>query len=236
MTLDLASIPLAAVAGALGILSPCVWPLVPVALASASGSGRSGPWLLATGLVASFALGGTLVSWLFLETGVDPSILRSAAAVLLVAAGLALAVDRIGDRVATRLSEVSSRLAPPGALPARASGQLGVGMLLGLVWLPCVGPTLGAAIGLASMGQSLALAFATMVAYGVGTSAMLFLAAAASKRLLSRWRPALFGVGSRGKSILGWTLVVLGLLVLTGADHWLEARALAFTPDWIQSI
>jgi cytochrome c biogenesis protein CcdA len=50
---------------------------------------------------------------------------------------------------------------------AAPAGQFGVGALLGFVWLPCVGPTLGAAITLASLGQSLSMAFAIMFTFGV---------------------------------------------------------------------
>ena len=46
----------------------------------------------------------------------------------------------------------------------RAEIVFGVGALLGLIWLPCVGPTLGAAIALASVGQQLSTAFLIMLA------------------------------------------------------------------------
>jgi hypothetical protein len=56
MNLELASIPLALVAGVFGVLSPCVWPLVPVVTSSAATTGRSGPLFLALGLSLSFAV------------------------------------------------------------------------------------------------------------------------------------------------------------------------------------
>jgi len=112
-------------------------------------------------------------------------------------------------------------------------GQFGVGALLGVVWLPCVGPTLGAAIALASMGHDLAVAFVVMLAYGVGTAGVLLLAGLASGRLLSRWRGGLMTSGGFGKQLLGWSLLVLGVLVLTGLDKYLEAFAVDFVPAWV---
>jgi cytochrome c-type biogenesis protein len=50
MSLDLAAVPLAFMAGVIGVLSPCVWPLVPVVTSAAAGSGRTGPIYLAGGL------------------------------------------------------------------------------------------------------------------------------------------------------------------------------------------
>ncbi len=107
-----------------------------------------------------------------------------------------------------------------------------MGSLLGFVWLPCVGPTLGAAIGLASMGQAMPLAFATMVAYGLGTASMLLAVGLASRELLLRARPRIDGPVLWAKRGLGLTMGALGLLVLTGFDKRLEAWGVGWLPDW----
>ena len=234
MTLEWASIPLAGVAG---VLSPCVWPLVPVVMSSAAGESRRGPWMLAAGLSLSFALAGTLLSFLLVSAGLDPELFRDLAGAMLVGLAAVLLIRPLGDALSRRLSALSSRLeGGASTAPASAWGQFGVGSLLGLVWLPCVGPTLGAAIGLASMGQSLGLAFVTMLAYGLGTAAVLLAAGIASQRVLVRWRPGILATANRGKMLLGWLLLALGTLVLTGLDKRLEALALPFLPEWIVSI
>ncbi len=114
-------------------------------------------------------------------------------------------------------------------------GQFGVGALLGLVWLPCVGPTLGAAIALASLGQDLGLSFVIMFAFGIGTSTMLIVAGLLSRQLLMRWRPAILSRAGSAKKLPGWTLL-LGLLVLNGGDKVLETLALGILPDWAISL
>lgn len=236
MTLDLASVPLAAAAGALGVLSPCVWPLVPVVMTSAAGAGRVGPWMLTAGLSLSFALAGTVLSLLLVSAGLDPELFRRIAGAMLLGLGLVLVWRALGDRVRHALSWLGGGVGAPGGTTATASGQFGVGALLGLVWLPCVGPTLGAAIGLASMGQSMALAFVTMLAYGVGTGAVLLAAGLASQRVLGRWRPALIRGASRGGRALGVMLLLLGALVLSGLDKRLEALAVSVVPDWVLTL
>jgi len=238
MTLDLAAVPLAFVAGVVGVLSPCVWPLVPVVTASASTSGRTGPLFLALGLSLSFAVAGTLLTWALVSTGLDPELFRYVAAGLLLAVGVVLLVPALNGWVTLRLSALSGRLrlGGGGAEPRSGPGQFGVGALLGVVWLPCVGPTLGAAIALASMGQDLAVAFVVMLAYGVGTAAVLLAAGLASGRLLARWRPRLAASGGFGKKLLGGTLVLLGALVLTGVDKALETAALGLLPEWVYSL
>jgi len=234
MTLDLAAIPLALMAGVFGVLSPCVWPLVPVVTSSAAAGGRSGPVYLAAGLSLSFALAGTVLTWVLVSTGLDPEFFRYLAAGLLVFLAAVLLLPRLGDGVTLRLSFLTSRFSPtPGAGAVSARGQFGVGALLGFVWLPCVGPTLGAAIALASLGQSMVLAFVVMLAYGIGTAGVLLAAGLLSGRLLKRWRPGVMASGRAGKKILGWSLLVLGLLVITGTDKYLEAMAVGLLPTWI---
>ncbi|MDQ3388122.1 MAG: sulfite exporter TauE/SafE family protein [Gemmatimonadota bacterium] len=237
MTLELAAVPLALVAGIFGVLSPCVWPLVPVVTSSAATSGRSGPVYLSLGLAISFAAAGTILTLLLVSTGLDPELFRWFAAGLLAAVGAVLLVQRLNDWVTLRLSMLTNRFNVGGTAGSRsAPGQFGVGALLGIVWLPCVGPTLGAAIALASMGQSMGMAFLVMLAYGVGTAGVLLLAGIVSSKVLARWRPAVMSAGGAGKKILGWSLVILGGLVLTGVDKYLEAWAVDVVPSWIYTL
>ena len=236
MTLELTAIPLGLLAGVLGVLSPCVWPLVPVVTSSASMSGRSGPLWLAMGLSLSFAVAGSLLTWFLVSTGLDPEFFRYLAAGLLLGVGLTLLVKRWGDRITLALSSLSGRFNIGGGsrrAPVTAPGQFGVGALLGIVWLPCVGPTMGAAIALASMGQSMSLAFLVMLAYGIGTAGVLLGAGVLSSRLLARWRPGLTTGSQFGRKLLGGSLVLLGLLVFSGFDKRLETWAVDLLPSWI---
>lgn len=239
MTLELTAVPLALLAGALSILSPCVWPLVPIVMGSAATSGRSGPWALALGLSLAFALAGTLLSFLLVNTGLDPELFRYLAAILLVAVALPLIHQATGAWLTGRISRWTARFeatTSTGSTGTHWSGQFGVGLLLGLVWLPCVGPTLGAAIGLASMGQQMGTAFIVMFSFGLGTAVMLLLAGLLSGGLLKAWRPHLMASAGTGKRVLGWTLLGLDLLVLIDLDKQLEAWALGWLPAWAFSL
>jgi cytochrome c-type biogenesis protein len=239
MSLDLAAVPLALAAGVLGIVSPCVWPLVPVVTSSAAAGSRTGPFYLALGMSLAFAGAGTVVTLLLVSSGLDPELLRYVAAVLLTLVGLTLLVRRMSDGLTLRLAGLTAGRGGDGGA-ATSSGrapsgpaQFGVGALLGVVWLPCVGPTLGAAIALASMGQSMGTAFIVMLAYGIGTAGVLLAAGLLSGSMLSRWRPQLLSGGGFGRKLLGSTLLLLGVLVLTGFDKVLETMAVGFIPAWI---
>jgi len=101
------------------------------------------------------------------------------------------------------------------------------------VWAPCVGPTLGAAIALAAAGQSLGAALLVMAAFGLGIASVLLVIAFAARGALDRWRGRLMGAGSRGKQLLGVLLLLVGGLILSGADRRIEAFALDHLPDWM---
>ena len=232
MSLGLISLPVAAGAGVLGILSPCVWLLVPVVMSSAAGSGRSGPWFLTAGLSVAFALAGTVLSFFLVSAGLDPELFRLLSGFMLLLVATVLLSARLGLWVNHALSRLTSRFQLGGGAGQSAAGQFGIGLLLGLIWLPCVGPTLGAAIALASSGQQMGMAFLTMLAYGLGTGCALLVAGMVSRQVLLRLRPQILNGAGRAKKLLGWVLVLLAALVLTGMDKQLEAAAVAWMPHW----
>jgi hypothetical protein len=69
-----------------------------------------------------------------------------------------------------------------GFTTAGVLGQFGVGVLLGAVWSPCVGPTLGAASLLASQGRDLGVVALTMLLFGFGAALPLLLLATCRAR------------------------------------------------------
>ena len=235
MSLEITALPLAFLAGMLGILSPCVWPLVPVVMGAASAS-RFGALALAAGLSMSFALAGTLISFMLVSLQLDPELFRYFSASLLLLVALVLLVPPLADWLAARLSAFSVLINDHTRGLERWGGQFGVGVLLGFVWLPCVGPTLGAAIALASMGQQMVLAFVTMLAFGAGTAMMLLLAGLFSRRLLQQLTPGVSVNAANGKKLLGLVLLLLALLVLSGLDKLVEAWAAGWLPDWAISL
>jgi cytochrome c-type biogenesis protein len=237
MGIELASVPLAFLAGVIGILSPCVWPLVPIIMSSAANSGHFGPLFLALGLATAFAVAGTFLSLLLLNLGLNPDVFRYVATVLLILIAFLLISKRLGEWASNQLSLLTSRFNTAGGdATGSVAGQFGIGALLGLVWLPCVGPTLGAAIALASIGQDLSVAFVVMFAFGVGTAAALLSAAWFSSSLLRKIRPNMMKQPNNGKRILGVLLLALGLMVFTGLDKTFETATVNMLPDWIFSI
>jgi cytochrome c-type biogenesis protein len=234
MALELSALPLAVVSGMLSVLSPCVWPLVPIVLGSAASSGIRGMLLLSLGLSISFAIAGSLLSFILVSLNLDPELFRYLSASLLILVALPL----ISEQLSEQLNLLLSKLRLPSGANGNGGplGQFGIGLLLGLVWLPCVGPTLGAAIALASMGQSLAFAFVVMLAYGLGTALVLIAAALAIRAGGSAFLKNRSHSVGRAKSLLGFLLLGLGVAVLLGLDKIAERWANSWLPDIVTSI
>ena len=170
--MEYASIPLALFAGLFSILSPCVLPLVPIVLGTAVSEHRWGALALAAGLATSFTAIGLFVAAIGYSIGLDGEFFKMTGAVLLLAAGSALALPRFQIQLAlaaTPLAVWTERRFGEMAT-AGLRGQFGVGLLLGAVWSPCVGPTLGAASVLAAQGRSLGLVALTMLSFGFGSA------------------------------------------------------------------
>jgi cytochrome c biogenesis protein CcdA len=233
-----ASIGLGFLAGALSILSPCVLPVLPLLLAPAAAAHRFGVAALAAGLVLAFVAAGLLVGTAGFALGLDSEVLRDAAAVVLAALGVVLlsgALQRRFSRLASGLSEAGNRgLAriSGGGL----AGQFVLGLLLGLAWSPCVGPTLGAASLLAAQGREIGLVAAVMAAFGLGMLAPLLALGMLSRQVLLRWRGRLVGAGQGGRLVLGGSALVVATLILTGADRWAETALTASTPAWLTDL
>ena len=153
-------------AGLLTLINPCVLPVLPIVLATAIQAGRLGPVAVAAGMSLSFVALGLLVSVAGRSLGITEETVSNAGAVLMVAFGLVLLVPRFSASFATATAGFSARADArmDRSDRDRLSGQFVGGMLLGAVWSPCIGPTLGGAISLASQGESLMRATLIMIA------------------------------------------------------------------------
>jgi cytochrome c biogenesis protein CcdA len=229
---------LALLAGVLSTLSPCVLPLIPIVLGSALAEHRFGPAALAGGLALSFVTIGLFVATIGFSVGLDGGVFRSAAAILLVIVGTVLLLPRLHGQVALAAGPIGNwterffgRFSTAGL-----SGQFGVGVLLGAVWSPCVGPTLGAASVLAAQGRDLVQVALTMLAFGLGAALPLLLIGLLSREALMRWRASLLAIGRSGKVVLGAVLASAGVLILSGLDKRLEALLVEASPTWLTAL
>ncbi|MFV2175142.1 cytochrome c biogenesis CcdA family protein [Actinomadura sp. LOL_016] len=225
----MAAAPLAALAGLVSFASPCVLPLVPGYLSYVTGmsgadladerKGRllAGVVLFVAGFTVVFvsygAVFGGLGRWLleYQET------ITRVLGVVTIVFGLAF----------MGLVPGLQRTVKSGRLPAAGlAGAPVLGVLFGLGWTPCIGPTLGAVQGLAITEASAGRGALLSLAYCLGLGLPFVAAALAYRRALGafgavkRHYPLVMRVG-------GGMLVLLGVLLVSGlwGDMTIELRS-----------
>jgi cytochrome c biogenesis protein CcdA len=236
--MPIGTLELAFVAGTLSVLSPCVLPLLPIVLGTAASEHRLGPVALAVGLAISFTAIGLFVATIGFAAGLDAGVFRLVSAVLLIAVGVVLLVPKLQEQFALAAAPVGNWAGSyaDSLTPSSLFGQFGLGLLLGAVWSPCVGPTLGAASVLAAKGEDLGQVALTMLAFGIGAALPLMLLGFVSREAMMRWRGRMMETGKVGKTLLGVLLVTVGLLVATNADKRLETILVDASPDWLTQL
>lgn len=222
-------------AGILSILSPCVLPLVPILVSTALNTSRYAPYTLAIGLAISFTFIGVFITTIGASIGVDQEVFRFVAAVLLISFGAVLISTTLQEKFADATAGIGSS---GNRLLSKVStdsllGQFILGLLLGVVWSPCVGPVLGATITLASQGTDLDHVVLVMALFGLGAGSPLILLGLLSRQAMMKVKSKLSFAGKVGKPILGVIILTVGLLIISGLDKELETVIVASSPDWL---
>ena len=229
---------LAFAAGLLSILSPCVLPLVPIVLGAAVAAHPLGAVALAAGLAMSFTGLGLLLALAGFGLGIDAGSFRLVAAAIMIVLGAILLVPSWQAQLAAAGGPVSSwadrRFG--GFASSGLAGQFAIGLLLGAVWSPCVGPTLGAASLLASQGRDLPQVALTMAVFGIGAALPLVALGLLSRATLMRVRSRLMSAGKLGKGLLGAAFIVIGVAIVSGADKRVEAALVDASPAWLTQL
>jgi cytochrome c biogenesis protein CcdA len=170
-----------------------------------------------------------LVTSVGYSIGLTEDLLARIGGALMLVFGLVLLVPRANAVFATAAAGFATR-ADSGldhVDRTSLSGQFAGGALLGAVWSPCIGPTLGGAIALASQGESLLRAGLVMTGFALGVSTLMLafaygLRATALRRFASISRP-----------VLGAAFVLVGLAVLFRLHYTAEAWLIGLMPGWL---
>ncbi|MER7987543.1 cytochrome c biogenesis protein CcdA [Streptomyces noursei] len=231
----IAAVPVALVAGLVSFFSPCVLPLVPGYMSYVTGvtgtdlaearRGRmlAGAFLFVLGFTAVFVSGGALFGF-FGKTLQDyKDVISRVLGVLMILLGLAFAgvLKRFGQR------ELRFHRKPAMGL----AGAPVLGVLFGVGWTPCLGPTLTAVNTLSFYDASAGRGALLTVAYCLGLGLPFIAVALAFRRVLGA-----FGWVKRHYVWVmragGGMMIALGVLLLTGVWDILMSQL----QSWTQSI
>ena len=226
------------IAGLLTLINPCVLPVLPIALASSVSGHRLGPVALVAGMCLAFTVLGVGIASAGPALGLTIDQISRFGAALMIAFGAILLVPRLNEAFATASAGFSAR-ADAGMVRLNSdslAGQAAGGVLLGAVWSPCIGPTLGGAISIASQGQSLIWAAAIMLSFSLGISTVMLALAYGAREAIRSRQNRLRELSAWAKPLMGAVFLGVGLMLFFGVHHVLEAALLDLMPIWLQDL
>ncbi len=227
---------LSVVAGALTTLSPCVFPLLPVIVGGAVQRHRAAPVAMGLGMALTFMLIGLLVGGLGGVVSLAPDDVRRVGAWLLLAFGVVMLVPPLERRFSNLMTPLASSANAAGVRlrGGALASAFALGGLLGLVWSPCAGPLLGSTLALVATAGGAPRGAFLLGLFGLGAALPLVGAAYASRAGFGRMRTWVLAHASDAKRVMGGLLVLVGVLILSGGDHAIEAWVNDRLPDaWL---
>lgn len=223
-------------AGVLTVFTPCILPILPPMLAGSAGH-KLRPVIIVIGMSISFTLMGGLFTSLGIATKISSGFYRVILSFLIMGFGLIM-IDEEIDKVYVKYSSLFVNFLMglfrrgPGEASSGESlkGAFILGLTLGILWIPCVGPILGAVLTYAStlenaMGGSLLL-----LSFSAGLSLPMLAVAYGGKSLSSRF-DFIKNNSGRLRKIAGWILILSGISILLGIDKFIQAALLPYSPD-----
>jgi cytochrome c-type biogenesis protein len=225
-------------AGLLTLINPCVLPVLPIVLASALQAHRLGPLAMAAGLSVSFVVLGLVVTAFGQSIGLNERTLALIGAWLMIGFGLVLLVPGLNAGFASATAGFAARADAriDGFDRSGLAGQALAGVLLGAVWSPCIGPTLGGAISLASQGQSLGWAASIMAAFALGVATIILALGYGARAAILRRRNMLKVLAEKAKPLMGLLFLSVGVAILFRWHHMAEAWLVDHLPPWLNDL
>jgi cytochrome c biogenesis protein CcdA/thiol-disulfide isomerase/thioredoxin len=220
----------ALIAGGATAVSPCVLPVLPVALSAGVTGGRRRPLGVVSGLALSFTFATVALVYVISALGLPDGLLRTLAILTLIAFGVSLLLPPLGARLEARLS----RLARVGTGDAGRGGEgfwsgLLVGCGLGFVYAPCAGPILAGVITASASERLTAERMAVALAYGIGSAIVLYALMLGGRRLSGR----LARRSGRFQMAMGAVMVLVAALMLGNYDTRFETKIASDLPSFL---
>jgi cytochrome c-type biogenesis protein len=222
-------------AGLLTLINPCVLPVLPIVLASGLQTNRHAPAAIAAGMSLTFVVFGILVVTFGRSIGLSEERLLTSGSVMMILFGMVMLVPKAATRFELATAGMSQAADSRINLLDQSGlgGQFLGGALLGMVWSPCIGPTLGGAIALASQGESLPWATLILTAFAIGVSSVILALGYGARSVLQQNQALLRRIATKSHAILGLVFVAVGLALLLRLHRVLETWAVENLPIWL---
>lgn len=225
-------------AGILTTLSPCVIPVLPFVSASSLNKSRLGPIALSLGLLLTFVGSSALLALTGHFLGFEKSTLRILGGIGLTISGVLFMNPALMTKLAESFSGLTNKAgqAAAGDYGHPLFSEFLSGALLGIVWSPCSGPSLGAAVSYAGQANSIDRAVGILFVFGLGSVLPLLAFSYGARGLVGRIKTQSNALNFVKKSF-GALMLIFGVLIVTNLDHQLEAWLTDLLPTaWLKLI
>lgn len=219
-------------AGIVTILSPCILPILPVILASSVSDplSRKRPYGIVVGFILSFTFFTLFLSSIVKVFGIPADSLRTFSVIVITVFGLSLLWPRFQLLIESAFSRLAS-LMPNTAGQTGFGGGMLIGLSLGLLWTPCVGPILASVISLAISGSVTLDAILLTFAYSLGTAIPMYIIIKGGGRALSRV-PWLLNHTAQIQKAFGIVMIATAILIYYGIDRNFQTYILTKFPQY----
>jgi cytochrome c-type biogenesis protein len=229
------------IAGLLTTLSPCVLPILPFLLGSALRKNKKAPLYMILGLAVSFVLVGFTISRFGTLLGLDGEQIRKGSAVILILTSvffLSKKIQLIVSERLTKFANIGSSASNKWKLDESSNfDSILLGGLLGIIWSPCAGPTLGVAVSLASQEGATFEALKIMIVYALGAAIPMLLISYGLRSFFQKYQGKIIGLAENSKTFFGVILLLAGVFIFFGIDKTVETYLLNYLPQsWVDLI
>ncbi|NLD91858.1 MAG: cytochrome c biogenesis protein CcdA [Fibrobacter sp.] len=168
-------------AGFASVLSPCVLPVLPIIVTGNSNDHKWRPVLIVSGLAVTFIIMGVLSSMFGAAVGSSMRHIEKVAAVIIALFGVMLIVN---VNMFKHLSFLSS-------FAQKSKGRFGgffLGLTLGIIWIPCVGPMLSSVLAIVATQGKIVTGVLLLLVYSIGFAIPMLIAGYASQIFRNRFK------------------------------------------------
>ena len=219
-------------AGIVTILSPCILPILPVILATSVTDEKTQkrPYGIVFGFILSFTFFTLFLSSLVKLLGIPADSLRNFSVIVIALFGFSLIIPQFQLMIEALFARLANFMPSSGGKTGFGGGVV-IGLSLGLLWTPCIGPILASVISLAITGTVTSDTFFITLAYSLGTAIPMYLVIISGRSLFTRV-PWLLSNTGKIQKVFGLVMILTALMIYLGIDRNFQTYILTKFPQY----
>ncbi|MGL1892259.1 MAG: redoxin domain-containing protein [Spirochaetaceae bacterium] len=215
--------------GIVTILSPCILPVLPIVLTGSFGN-KSRPYGIVLGFILSFVIFSLTLSWIINFLNIPGDSLRILAIIFITFFGLIMFIPSFKEKFEIFISKIT-RSKSNNSSKNGFKGGVFIGLTLGIVWTPCVGPIMASVIALAATQTVDVASVLIILFYSIGTSIPMFAVILGGRTIIKKI-PFLTKNPVKIQRGFGILMIIIGLSIGLDLDRKFQSVVLKVFPNY----